>query len=133
VLRVTSEKFKGKYRCPFSASWKFIPCGHIYGTTHPYPLRNTSKSFDRQASRRHNEEWKENNARQGMNTPYFLLERSINSISRTWSIITMSGCFLDTLICFDRRNVKFMTYRAISTAAVKSSIIIKNWLTTGAN
>jgi len=70
---------------------------------------------------------------QGMNTPYlrWLLERSINS-SGSIDDITTPGCFLGTLR-FDRRNVKFMTRRAISVTAVEPSIIIKNWLTTSSN
>jgi len=58
-----SEGFESKYKRPFSVSQKFIPCGHVYGATRPNPFRNTAKSSGRQASRRCNEEWKENNAR----------------------------------------------------------------------
>lgn len=71
VLR-TSEGFEGKYRRPFSVSRKFIPCGHIYGTTVHSVIRANPQGG--QASRRRADVAAKNGRKithvQGMNTPF---------------------------------------------------------------
>lgn len=127
VLKVASEGFEGKYRRPFSVSPENLSPADTYMglPVRIHSVIRANPPAGRQVVATKNGS-KITHVQGGTSTPYprWLLERSINSISR--NLIDNNDAFLDALIRFDRRNVKFMTHRAISSRRCRRRRAINN-------